>query len=458
VNEPIPPAATIDPPPTPERAAETATFDTLPREAPSPLQGVIAPPGYEILGLLGRGGMGAVYRARDLKLLRDVALKMMSTEMASHDLPRKRFIREARAAAAVSHENVVAIHAVDEEQPIPFLVMQLIDGRTLVDVIKNGPAPIDQAIEIGVQIARGLQAAHAKGLVHRDIKPANILIENGTARVKITDFGLARALHEDSISQSGAIVGTPLFMAPEQARGEEIDHRADLFSLGAVLYALCAGQSPFMANNTMAVLRRVCDEPAPPLARVNPAVPSWLEQIVHQLLEKDPARRPSSAEQIALSLEAGRTSPVIIGAGTETRPFVPARLKSAKRFNRRLGMVAAGVLLCVGVGLSIRWANTPDKKESAPPAPPVIMPAPAPQVGPTGGVKGEIMPTVQFDSAGFDQLFKMAGAPVSPSDLLKMHPLLKNDKEIPFPLTIIDKPAPFKIIDPPSPIKEPTKP
>jgi serine/threonine protein kinase len=216
---------------------------------------------YEILEVLGRGGCGVVMRAFDEKLHRMVAIKVMAAQLAATSPARKRFLREARAAAAVRHENVVGIYAV-EDQPIPYLVMEYIPGQTLQQELDRlGPFDVPEVLRIGRQVAGGLAVAHALGIVHRDIKPANILIENGVGRrVKITDFGLARAADDASLTQSGLIAGTPMYMAPEQAQGRATDQRADLFSLGSVLYVMCTGRPPFRASNAMAVLKRVTED------------------------------------------------------------------------------------------------------------------------------------------------------------------------------------------------------
>src|SRR5262249_33309949 len=164
---------------------------------------------------------------------------------------------------------------------------------------RDGPLAVEEVLRIGMQAAAGLAAAHAHGLVHRDVKPSNILLENGVERVKLTDFGLARAADDASLTQSGFLAGTPQYMAPEQARGEGMDHRADLFSLGSVLYAMCAGRPPFRAETTMAVIRRVCDERPRPLRDINPEVPTWLAAIIAKLHAKDPAKRFPSATEVA---------------------------------------------------------------------------------------------------------------------------------------------------------------
>ena len=230
---------------------------------------------YEVSEVLGRGGMGVVLKAFDTALHRPVAVKVLAPQLATSASARKRFLREARAAASVVHEHVVTIHAVDEAGGLPYLVMQFVPGRSLQERIEAaGPLELREVLRIGMQAAAGLAAAHAQGLVHRDVKPANILLENGVERVKLTDFGLARAADDASLTQSGVVAGTPQYMAPEQARGEPVDHRADLFSLGSVLYAMCTGRSPFRAETTVAVLRRVCDETPRPIREINPESPN----------------------------------------------------------------------------------------------------------------------------------------------------------------------------------------
>ncbi|MEJ7637466.1 MAG: protein kinase [Singulisphaera sp.] len=255
---------------------------------------------YEVIGVVGRGGMGLVLKAFDSPLNRFVAVKVLAPELATSGSARQRFAREARAAAAVVHEHVVAIHAVDEAGGLPYLVMPYVAGRSLRERIeRDGPLELKEILRIGMQTASGLSAAHAQGLVHRDVKPANILLENGVERVKLTDFGLARAVDDASLTQSGVVTGTPEYMSPEQARGESVDHRADLFSLGGVLYAMSTGHSPFRARTTVAVLRRVSEDRHRPIRTVNPDIPEWFEEVVDRLLEKDPAARFSTAAEVA---------------------------------------------------------------------------------------------------------------------------------------------------------------
>jgi len=255
---------------------------------------------YEILHEVGRGGRGIVFKALDPALNRIVALKVIAPRFAAFASARERFLREARAAAAVCHKHVVTIYAVAETKGLPCIVMQFVAGVSLKEHLKKrSPLPVEEILRIGTQTAQGLAATHAQGFVHRDIKPANILLEGSMGLVKITDFGLARTANDASITQTGVIVGTPQYMAPEQARGETVDCRADLFSLGSVLYFMCTGQVPFQGDSLLSVLRKVCDEMPPPINAINPSVPQWLVEIVARLQAKEPADRFQSAEEVA---------------------------------------------------------------------------------------------------------------------------------------------------------------
>ena len=259
---------------------------------------------YEILEILGRGGMGIVLKAFDPALHRPVAIKVLAAEYAANGAARKRFAREAQAAAAVVHDHVVPVHAVDDNAPRPYMVMAFIPGRSLQQRIDHsGPLQLKEILRIGMQTASGLAQAHGSGLVHRDIKPANIMLENGVERVKITDFGLARAVDDSSVTQNGVLTGTPQYMAPEQARGEPVDQRADLFSLGSTLYAMCTGRSPFRADSSISVLKQVCEAEPLPIRSINPDIPAWLEGILAKLHAKDPVRRFQSASEVADLLE-----------------------------------------------------------------------------------------------------------------------------------------------------------
>jgi hypothetical protein len=310
---------------------------------------------YVIMEVLGRGGMGIVLGARDLSLGRKVAIKILAPHLASSPQARLRFAREAHAAAAIDHDHVVSIHAVDEINGLPYLVMQYVPGVSLQDRLdQDGSLPVADVLRIGAQVAAGLAAAHAKGLVHRDIKPGNILLENDSERVKLTDFGLARTVDDASQTQSGVIAGTPNYMAPEQARGEALDYRADLFSLGSVLYALCTGRHPFQGNTALAVLRCVSQDRTLPVQKLNPKVPEWLARIIARLHAKRPEDRFQSAGDVSNLLQ--RCLAHVQDPRAVALPAIPGlqsvgergRLFSKRyplRFSGMLGLLCFAVLL-----------------------------------------------------------------------------------------------------------------
>jgi hypothetical protein len=305
---------------------------------PSDQPGVLGTIGpYQVRELIGRGGMGIVFRAFDAKLNRIVAVKVLAPELAAQPTARRRFLREAQAAAAVAHPHVVTIHAVDEDE-WPHLVMECIDGCSLEDKIaRTGTLKLAEVLRIGTQIAEGLAAAHKQGLIHRDVKPANILLENGVERVKITDFGLARAADDVTITRPGEISGTPQYMSPEQASGQRVDPRSDLFSLGCVLYAMCAGQPPFRADSMAAIVKKICDDVPQPLREIDQQIPDWLAAVIDRLLSKDPNQRFQTAGEVAqllgdalARLQAGQAMPAPLSRAAipatqeETEPTFPA--------------------------------------------------------------------------------------------------------------------------------------
>jgi serine/threonine-protein kinase len=260
--------------------------------------------GYDVLEIIGRGGMGVVIKAFDPELKRLVAIKVLSPNLAQSSLARKRFTREAQAAAAVVHPNVMAIHNVQPNGPLPFLIMPLVAGESLAQrLAARGRLELRETLRIGMQAAAALAAAHEQGLVHRDVKPANILLEKGVERVVLTDFGLARAADDVSMTRWGIISGTPQYMSPEQARGETLDGRSDLFSLGCVLYEMATGVSPFRADSMMATLRRLIDDSPRAMSSLNSELPPWFISIVQRLLEKEPSRRFASAKEVNELLE-----------------------------------------------------------------------------------------------------------------------------------------------------------
>jgi serine/threonine-protein kinase len=324
--------------------------------APSETAGSLGRLGaYEITDVIGRGGMGIVLVAHDPALNRHVAIKVLAAEWAHNATARRRFAREAQAAAAVVHDHVVSIYSVDAASEVPYLVMAHIPGRSLQQRIDaTGPLEIKEILRIGMQTAAGLAAAHAQGLVHRDIKPANILLENSVERVRITDFGLARAVDDVSQTQSGILAGTPQYMSPEQASGEAVDHRTDLFSLGSVLYAMCTGRSPFRAETTVAVIRRICDGHCRPVREVNPDVPEWLAEIIEKLHEKDPADRFQTAAEVADLLErhlAHLQQPTVVLQPPRLKPMPAVALPVRNGSRRRL--VAAAVIGLIALALGV---------------------------------------------------------------------------------------------------------
>jgi eukaryotic-like serine/threonine-protein kinase len=321
---------------------------------------------FQIVELVGRGGMGMVFRAFDACLQRTIAVKVLDPQYGKNDLARSRFIREARAAAAVAHENVVTIHHVEcvEAKGLSFFVMQFVKGRSLQDRLDaGGPLPVREAVRIAAQTAAGLAAAHENGLIHRDIKPGNILLEQGSGRVLLTDFGLARLTEDVKLTQTGFVAGTPLYMSPEQARGETVDHRSDLFSLGSVLYAMLTGVPPFQGSSPFTVLKQVTDSRHRPVQDVNPAVPDSVCEIVDRLMAKDPRHRYAVAAEVAAALNAELANlpvePVTAPSGRPSSRTVPRYFRSwwRRRSLPVLGAVAGlfGLLLLTELTRLTQW-------------------------------------------------------------------------------------------------------
>ncbi|RME00358.1 MAG: serine/threonine protein kinase, partial [Calditrichaeota bacterium] len=245
---------------------------------------------YRILEKLGEGGMGVVYKAEDTKLKRTVALKFLSPMAVGSAEEKTRFLHEAQAAAALDDSNICSVHEIEEAEGQTFIVMAYVEGQSLKEKITAGPLKIDEAIHIAIQIAEGLQAAHEKGIVHRDVKPANVLL-NEKGQVRITDFGLAKLAGRTRVTKTGTTMGTVAYMSPEQARGERVDHRTDIWSLGVVLYEMVTGQLPFQGDYEQAVVYSVInEEPEPPTA-LRSGVPMELERIILKTLAKNPDER-----------------------------------------------------------------------------------------------------------------------------------------------------------------------
>jgi hypothetical protein len=259
---------------------------------------------YRVLEVLGAGGMGVVFRAEDSQLHREIALKTLRPELALTPANLARFLREARATAALQHDHIVPIYHVGEERGVPFLAMPLLRGKTLHDRLAGGPGvALSEILRIGREAAEGLVAAHEHGLVHRDIKPRNMWLEAPNGRVKLLDFGLVRSAgDEPGVTATGMILGTPAYMSPEQAGGRPVDHRSDLFSLGCVLYRLATSQPPFQGSDPISTLVAVASAHPSPPEEVDPSVPRELSLLIMKLLEKDPNDRPPSARAVVKML------------------------------------------------------------------------------------------------------------------------------------------------------------
>jgi serine/threonine protein kinase/Leucine-rich repeat (LRR) protein len=378
--------------------------------------GVLA--GYRVQKLLGKGGMGAVYLALDDGLRRRVALKVMLPRYAANADANERFRREARAAAAVRHDNVVTVYQVGEDCGTPFLAMELLTGYPLNAYLKRkGRLTVPQALRVGVEVASGLAAAHAMGLVHRDIKPANLWLEAPQGRIKILDFGLAKPTGEGELAEltgEGAVMGTPAYMSPEQTRGGTIDARSDLFSLGVVLYQLCTGARPFDRATAMATAVAIASDEPTAVRDLNPDVPEAFATVIHALLAKAPAQRPQTAAEVARRLRelertggaaplpevtAAPAAPQVVyvpiqvtayepGASafanldsTETNdptpaPDAPAPEQTARqvrplRFPWR-AVAASLALLAVAIGAVAIYPNRPKPTPAIPVEPPIV--------------------------------------------------------------------------------------
>jgi len=256
---------------------------------------------YDVLEVVGHGGMGVVVRGFDPDLGRTVAIKVLNRQLSASAKARRRFLREGKAAAAVNHPNVLTIHSVEEHHGTPFLVMEFVAGKSLKEYIAaRGKLEPQEALRLGAQIALGLAAAHAQGVIHRDVKPGNVMLHEGATRVRLTDFGLARVTFDMAELTSVNIpMGTPAYMAPEQVRGEQGDARADLFSLGCVFYAMLTGRSPFAGRTQAETIHKILNSTPQPLADRDPPPPPMLCEVVEKLLQKDAASRIQTAQEVA---------------------------------------------------------------------------------------------------------------------------------------------------------------
>lgn len=368
---------------------------------------------FDVMRVLGRGGMGIVLEAFDSRLRRNVALKVLDPELLGDDVAKQRFCREARAAASITHENVVAVHQVEKasEGSPPFMVMQLIAGESLEQRLGQGSRlALREVVRIGMQMAHGLAAAHAQGLIHRDIKPGNIMLEAPHDRVKLTDFGLARLEDDMKLTKTGFVSGTPLYMAPEQALGQEADPRSDLFSLGAVLYEMCAGRPPFSGNTALAILKQITEAKPVALRQLNPQAPEWLAETIDRLLAKRPDDRIQTAAHLA---ELFEFQWALMKATSEDVPTVCA-IEQRKRTIRNRWIATAIGSAFLAVGLLAGRYFLPERAAVIPVVPEAQSTAPPLAVFPASA--GAVW-SVSFDPAGKTVAMPLEGGSVRLLDL-----------------------------------------
>ncbi len=346
--------------------------------------------GYQVLRVLGQGGMGTVFEAEDITLKRRVALKVMKPAIAANPAARERFQREAELMASLKHDHIVTIFQVSEHCGTPFLAMELLHGESLHDRLANAPLPVSETLHIGLQLARGLEAAHKCGLIHRDIKPANIWLERKepagsneepellspdswllppSYRVKILDFGLARPAKEDgTLTGSGIVLGTPSYMAPEQARGEAVTTLCDLYSLGCILYRMSTGQLPVAGKGVMAVLTNLATVTPRAPRDLNPTIPPALDALIRSLLDQEPRNRPPTARAVIDALQS-----ILVDPG---QSIPPARKPTAGSRRRRVA-VAFAAFLMAGLIATVLHIRTAPRSE---PQPKAVAAEPTPRV------------------------------------------------------------------------------
>ena len=309
---------------------------------------------YSIVEPLGAGGMGVVYRARDEKLERVVAIKLLAPGVFTGDEARRRFHKEALALAKLSHAHIAAVYDVGEQEGIDYIVMECVPGESLAAKLKPGSLAVKDATSIILQIAEALEEAHEQGVIHRDLKPANVMI-TPKGQAKVLDFGLAKLLAGArdptvSVTETRGLIGTPLYMSPEQAREQNLDARTDLWNLGLIYYELLTGRAPFRADSSMAVLRAITDEAPTPLRQLRPDVPPLCEQIVSHALEKNPDRRYQSATEVI------RDASDLLSRLSTTSLDQEKPAKRAKRFISVA--VAVALLLAITAGLWLYYRSS----------------------------------------------------------------------------------------------------
>ena len=316
---------------------------------------------YKILEQLGEGGMGIVYKAQDLRLDRFVAIKVLPPHMSKDEESKQRFVHEAKAASALNHPNIGVIYEIDETpDKQTFIVMAYYEAKTLREIIDEGMTDVDEVIDIALQVSSGLEAAHKKGIIHRDIKPSNILVTKD-GLVEIIDFGIAKLAGNVKLTKAGIAMGTIEYMSPEQARGEEVDHQSDIFSLGSILYELLSGTNPFRGDHEAAICYEVVHEEQEPIGNIRPQVPKGLQQIVAKMLKKEQKDRYQNADDIITDLKRHKTD-----FGIESPPKARRRIYSLVRV---AGILAVAII--IAHVLYSRWQGSEDieRKVEIVPAP-----------------------------------------------------------------------------------------
>jgi eukaryotic-like serine/threonine-protein kinase len=400
---------------------------------------------YEIRSLIGAGGMGEVYRARDVKLNRDVAVKVLPAAYSADADRLRRFEQEAQAAGALNHPNILAVHDVGAHEGAPYVVSELLEGETLREILSAGPLPPRRAINFATMIAHGLAAAHEKGIIHRDLKPENVFITKDE-RLKILDFGLAKLIPPGgnnvvqtevatlkAQTSAGTVMGTAGYMSPEQVRGLSLDQRSDIFSFGAVLYEALSGRRAFHGESAVESLNAILKEEPPDLNETNTKINPQLEKIVRRCLEKKPERRFHSAHDLGFALEAltnssessFKTAPLVTSAATLNGSGVLGFLR-----NSRLGWIVAGLLSLLTLGMAWAYFTRQPKVETRavkllilPPSKTILTAGPPPLISPDG----KVLAFVAMDDSGKNLLY------VRPLDSLVARPLEgSDDAHLPF--------------------------
>ena len=309
---------------------------------------------YTIIEELGRGGMGVVYKSEDTRLKRTVALKFLPPELTHIPEVKARFMREAQAAAALDHPHICTVHEFDESDERAFISMAYVEGRSLKERIESGPLDIEEALKIATQVTEGLQTAHKKGIVHRDIKSGNIMVTD-SGQAKIMDFGLARKSGSTLLTREGSTMGTVAYMSPEQAQGQKVDHRTDIWSFGVVLYEMLTGKLPFKGEQQQSVIYAILKQKPEPIMESNPDVPVSIQEVVHKALEKDPDKRYQTAEELLDDLRS-------ISAGIVPEE-IRTRIKKEKLRRRKIAILYAGAagLVILLISLIFVLRKAPEK-------------------------------------------------------------------------------------------------